>query len=101
MTGLIVLSIALSSCTGYGVYKMASVIFSKTDKWFISDISVAVTSAVYLILFVSFFKSYKLRKRDDIVPIQLFAEEYFEKELEGQRRLESERLQREKYFNIE
>ena len=56
-------------------------------------ISVAVTSAVYLILFVSFSKYYKLRKRSDIMPIQLFAEEYFEKELEGQRRLESERLQ--------
>ena len=44
---------------------------------------------------------YKLQNRDDIVPIQQFAEEYFEKELEGQRRLESERLQWEKYFNIE
>ena len=48
---------------------------------------------MYLILFVCFSKCYKLRKRDDIVPIHLFAEEFFEKELEGRRRLENERFQ--------
>ena len=61
MTGLIVLSTSVSSCIGYGVYKLVSVIFSYIDKWFISDISLAVTSAVRLILFVSFSKRYKLR----------------------------------------
>ena len=69
MTGLTVLPIALSSFIGYGVCKLASVIFSLTDNWFISKISVAIAIAVYLILFVSFSKCYKLRKRDDIVPV--------------------------------
>ena len=101
MTALIVLSATLSSSIGYGVCALASVIFSKMDPWFISNISLAVVSAVYLILFVCFSKSYKLRKRDDIVPIHLFAEEYFEKELEGRRRLESERHQWEKNFCVE
>ena len=101
MTGLTVLSIELSSFTGYGVCKLASAILPNLDTWFISNISVAVACAVYLILFVCFSKHYRLRKRDDIVPIHLFAEEYFEKELEGRRRLENERLQWEKNFHIE
>ena len=92
MTGLMVLSAGISSCIGFGVCKLANAIFPNTDSWFSSNIALAVASAVYLILFVCFSKCYKLRKRDDIVPIHLFAEEYFEKELEGQKRLDKERF---------
>ena len=94
MTGLIVLSFGLSSSVGFGLSKFASAIFSQEYRWFISHIALTVISALYLVLFVCFSKCYKLRKKDDIVPIHLFAEEYFEKELEGRRRqLGNERLQ--------
>ena len=86
MTGLIVLSFGLSSSVGFGVCKLAYAILSQEGMWFIIHISLTIISAVYLVLFVCFSKRYKLRKRDDIVPIHLFAEEYFEKELEGRRR---------------
>ena len=55
--------------------------------------SVAVASAVYLLLFVCFSKCYIFLKRDDIVPIYLFAEGYFEKEMKGWRRQDNESLQ--------
>ena len=55
---------------------------------------------VYFICFHCFSKRYKLRKRDDIVPIHLFAEEFFEKELRGQKRLDKERSLWEKTMNI-
>ena len=93
VTGMIMLSVGFSSATGIGLRKLAYVIFPSTDNWFSSHMALAVASAEYLILCVFFSKRYKLRIRDDIVPIHLFAEEYFEKELEGRRRLDNERLQ--------
>ena len=93
MTGLIVLSGGISSSIGFAVYKLVCAIFSNTHSWFICNISLTIITAVYLILFVCFSKWYKLRKRDDIVPIHLFAEEYFEKELEGRKRMENKRFQ--------
>ena len=93
MTGLIILSGGLSLSIGFGLCKLASFIFSNIHTWFISNIALTIISGVYLILFACFSKCYKLRKSDDIVPIHLFAEEYIEKELEGQRRLENERFQ--------
>ena len=93
MTGLVAVSLGISSATGIGLCKLTYSIFSSTEKWFTTNVSFAVASAVYLILFVCFSKRYKLRKRDDVVPIHLFAEEYFEKELEGRRRQDNERLQ--------
>ena len=42
---------------------------------------------VYFISFHCISKQYKLRKRDDSATIHLFAEEYFEKELRGQKGL--------------
>ena len=89
-TGLTALSAGLSSFFGYGVRKLVSAIFSSMDSWFVSNITVFVASAVYLILFVCFSKYYKLQKRDGIVPIHLFAEEYLEKKTEGRRSLENE-----------
>ena len=93
MTGLIVLSFGLSTTIGFGVCKLTSSFIFQEHHWFISKITLTIISAVYLILFVCFSKCYKLRKRDDIVPIHMFAEEYFEKELEGRRRLKNTRLQ--------
>ena len=101
MSGLIVMSIGLSSATGIGLLKLTYAIFPSTDSWFSSHIALAVASAVYFILFVCLSKWYKLRKRDDIVPIHLFAEDYFEKELEGRRRLDTERLQWQMNFSVE
>ena len=92
MFGLTVLSVGLSSSFGYGACKLVSAIFSGMDSWFIHNIVLSVASAVYLILFMCFSKYYKLRKRDDIVPIHLFAEEYFEKELKGRRSLDNKRV---------
>ena len=92
ISALNVLSLVLNEFIGYGVHKLASAIFSNDDSWFSSHILVAVAVFVYLILFVCFSKHYKLRRLNDIVPIHLFAEEYFEKELEGQRRLDNQRL---------
>ena len=94
MTGLTILSLGLSMSIGYGVCKLVSVVSSNTHSWFIINISLSVVTALYLILFVCFSKRYKLRKRDDIVPIHLFAEEYFEKELEGRAKFNNERLHR-------
>ena len=96
MTGITILSLGLGLAIGYGVCQLVSVLFSSTHSWFIANISLFVVTALYLILFVSFSKCYVLRKRDDIVPIHLFAEEYLEKELEGRTRFNNERLQQKK-----
>ena len=58
--------------------------------WFYSNLSIAITIFLYFIFFHCFSKRYKLRKRDDIVPIHLFTEDFFEKELRGQERLDEE-----------
>ena len=60
MSGLSVLSASISSCIGFGVCRLASSFFSKEHSWFISNISLTIVSAVYLILFVCFSKCYKL-----------------------------------------
>ena len=92
MSGLIILSVGLSSILGYGVCQLALNTLSNThaDSLFSSGVSVAFVSLVYFISFACTSKWYKLRKRDDIVSIHMFAEEFIEKELEGQRRLENE-----------
>ena len=94
MTGLTILSLGLGLSFGYGVCKLVLVVFSSTHSWFISSISLFVVTALYLIFFVCFSKRYVLRKRDDIVPIHLFAEEYFEKELKGRTKFKNEKLHR-------
>ena len=63
--------------------------------------SVVAASAVYLILFVCSSKNYILLKRNDIVPIHLFTEEYFEKELKGLRRQDNERIQWQMNLSVE
>ena len=45
-----------------------------------------LSTVIIFILFVLVSKWYKLRKRDDIVPIHMFAENYFEKNYEQERR---------------
>ena len=96
------MSVALSSATEIGICKLIHVIFLiQTFGSVVTFVSVAVANAVYLILFVCFSKRYLLLKRDDIVPIHLFAEEYFEKELKGRRRQDNERLQCQMNLSVE
>ena len=79
---------------GFGIHNLVDRIISLSNNphdWFYSNLSIAFVIFVYFIFFHCFSKRYKLRKRDDIVPIHLFAEEFFEKELRGQERLDKER----------
>ena len=98
--GFILMSSGLSASVGYGIYKVVSISFSNVHSWFCGKLSIMFIIFVYFILFYYISKRYKLRKRDDIVPIHLFAEEYFEKELRGQKRLSVERSLWEKRINM-
>ena len=91
LTGFLVMSTAISAFIGHGIFELAPIIISNAHRWFYSCLSVAFIIFVYFVFFHCISKRYKLRKRDDIVPIHLFAEEFFEKELEGQQRLDEER----------
>ena len=75
--------------------------FYDDHDWFYSTLSTTFITFVYFIFFHYLSKRYKLRKRDDVVPIHLFAEEFFEKELRGQERLDKERSSWEISNNIE
>ena len=93
LTGITIMSASLSAFIGFGIHKLiVSIIFvHNAHGWFYSNLSIALTIFVYFIFFHCFSKRYKLRKRDDIVPIHLFAEDFFEKELRGRERLDRER----------
>ena len=88
LTGIIIMSIALSAVIGYGFCKIVVIMISTTHGWFCSNLSIAFIMFVYFVCFYCISKQYKLRKRDDIVPIHLFAEDYFEKEIRGRQRLD-------------
>ena len=100
LTTITIMSPALSSSIGYGVYEVLSTLIPPTHSQFYSNLSIAFIVFVYFLLFHSLSKRYKWRKRDDIVPIHLFAEEYFEKELRGQKRLEKERSSWQRRMNV-
>ena len=104
LTGILIaitlMSPALSAFIGYGVYAVLSVIIPTTHSQFYSNLSIAFIIFVYLLFFHFVSKRYKWRKRDDIVPIYLLAEEYFEKELRGQKRLDKERALWERKMNL-
>ena len=100
LTGFFLMSSALSSFIGYGISELVAVIVSKPHSWFYSNLFIALLIFVYFVFFHCVSKRYKLRKRDDIVPIHLFAEEFFEKELRGQERLDEERSSWERRSNI-
>ena len=100
LTGIFIMYTALSSFLGYGIYAIVPVIVSNAHHWFCSNLLVALIIFVYFVLFHCISKQYKWRKRDDIVPIHLFAEEFFEKELRGREKLDKERFSQENKSNI-
>ena len=91
LTGFLIMSSAISSFIGYGIRALVPIIISNPHGWFYCNLSIALIMLVYFMLFYCISKRYKWRKRDDIVPIHLFAEEFFEKELRGQEQLDKER----------
>ena len=92
LTGITIMSALLSAFIGLVVYKVvvSKISLSNDHGWFYINMSIACIVFVYFIFFHCFSKRYKLRKRDDIVPIHLFAEDFFEKELRGRERLDKE-----------
>ena len=64
-------------------------------KWFYSNMIFSVIIFIAFILFVFISKRYQLRKRDDVIPYHMFAEDYFENNY----RRESEYLRRMQFFN--
>ena len=89
LVGLTIMAAMLSLFINFVTVEVVH-IFSNDHCRFYSNLSIVVITIVYLIFFHFISKRYKLRKRDDIVPIHLFAEEYFEKEIRGRKRLEKE-----------
>ena len=94
LSGFAMMSSALSAFISYGIREIVVINTSKDHNWFYSYLCIALIVFVYFMFFHYVSKRYKLRKRDDIVPIHLFAEEFFEKELRGQRWLDEEELHR-------
>ena len=92
LTGLTITSTFLSASIGFGIHEFVACIISifNANGSFYSNLSIAFTIFVYFIFFHCFSKRYKLRRRDDIVPVHLFAEDFFEKELRGRERLDKE-----------
>ena len=91
LTGITAMSLSLSPFIGYGVYELVVIISSNAHSWFYSNLSIAFIIFVHFVFFHCISKRYKLRKRDDIVPIHLFAEEFVEKEIRGREKLAKER----------
>ena len=91
LTGYTMMSVALSIVIGHETYTVVPIIIPNSHGWFYGNLSIALIMLVYFIFFHCISKQYKLRKRDDIVPIHLFAEEFFEKELRGREKLDDER----------
>ena len=75
-------------------------IFPHKHVLFYAYLLLAFITLIYFILFHYTAKQYKLWKTGDIVPIHLFAEDYFEKESKGQRRPDRERGLWEKRLNM-
>ena len=93
LTGITIMSTSFSAFIGFGICRLIVSIISifNAHGWFYSSLSIALISFVYFIFFHCISKRYRLRKRDDIVPIHLFAEEFVEKEIRGRERLDKER----------
>ena len=100
LTGFTIMSLSLSAFIGYGLHALVAISTFTAHDWFYNNLSFAFIVFVYFIFFHCISKRYKLRKRDDIVPIHLFAEEFVEKEIRGRERLDKERSLWEKQINI-
>ena len=99
LTGFIMVSIQLSLFIGYGINHLVAAIISNAHSWFYYSMSIAFITFVYFMFFHCVSKRYKLRKRDDIVPIHLFAEEFVEKDIRGREILDKERSLWERRMN--
>ena len=82
------------------MYQLVIVVSSDSHSWFYTDLLNACVSFVCYILLHYVSKRYKLRKRDDIVPIHLFAEEFVEKEIREQQKFDEERASFHKWSTI-
>ena len=91
LTGLTFMSIALSAFIGYGICKIVPIVITNDHGWFYSSLSIALIIFMYFMLFHCLSKRYKMRKRNDIVPIHLFAKEFIQKEMRGRERFDKER----------
>ena len=100
MAGFTIFSMAASAFIGYAVCQIVSVILPNMHNWFYTNVCNTVTIIVYFVLFVVTSKRYKLRERNDIVPYHVFAEDFFEKELEGQKWLDNQRAQWVENFDV-
>ena len=100
LTGFTMMSMVLSAFIGFGIFQLVSIFISNPHSKFYSNLSIALVIFVYFIIYHCVSKQYKLRKRDDIVPIHLFAEEFFEKELKRQGRHDKQRSLWEESNNI-
>ena len=82
MSGFAIMSCVLFTSIGQGLFEAIVTITSNStlDTWFYGNIAVSVAIFLGLLVFALVSKWYKLRKRDDIVPFHMLAEQYFEKE---------------------
>ena len=101
MTDFTIFSMALSAFIGNGMCQIVSIILSSVHNWFSTNVCIAAAIIVYFVLFVRTSKKYKRRERNDIVPYHIFAEDFFEKELEGQKILDNERALWEERLTVE
>ena len=85
LTGITIMSGSLSAFIGYGLQKLVAIVISTAHGWLYSNLSIVCIYIIclYFIIFYCVSKRCKLRKRDDIVPIHLFAEDFDEKEIRG------------------
>ena len=94
------MSVALNALFGYGMLEVVPIIFSNAHGWFYSNLFLTFITFVYFTSFHYVCKQYKLRKRDDIVPIHLLAEEVTEREMKERRKLDAEKALWKKRINV-
>ena len=82
MCGFAIMSCILFTSIGQGLFQAVVTISSNStlDTWFYGNVAVSVTIFLGLVVFALVSKWYKLRKRDDIVPFHMLAEQYYEKD---------------------
>ena len=84
MTTFVILWIALTAVIGWSIFLL--ILHFLPEHWlglpcfFYRDFLYGCLSLIFFILYVWIARRYRLRERSDIVPIYLFAENYFEKE---------------------
>ena len=82
MSGFAIMACILFTSIGQGLFQAVVTLSSNStlDTWFHGNVAVSVIIFLGLLVFALVSKWYKLRKRDDIVPFHMLAEQYFEKD---------------------